>query len=411
MNRFDVIVIGAGAAGMMCAAQAGQRGCSVLLIDHSEQIAEKIRISGGGRCNFTNKEVNWRHFVSANPQFAEYALAHYQPADFIRLMRKHHLSYTEKHKGQLFCDQKSQAIIHMLCAECHEGHVINWRPCKVYEISKNDSFFRVFTTQGEAIAQHLVIATGGLPVPKIGATDFGIHVAKQFKHSIVETAPALVPLIVRSQDWSLFSGLSGVGLSGRVSTSSAAQVFDEDVLITHQGLSGPAILQISSYWRSGDTLALNCSGYSSQADLLARLQERIVGSKASFQTLIIDLFAHWPKRFITAMLEAHQFNSLNNRKAAELGKSVLNQVSSTLYQWHIKPDATAGYAKAEVMRGGVSTADLCPKTLQSKHVPGLYFIGEVVDITGWLGGYNFQWAWASGVAAAKSVANRNNVLD
>lgn len=402
---FDAIVIGAGAAGMMCAARIGQANKRVALIDHAEKVGEKIRISGGGRCNFTNRQVDVSNFVSANPGFARHILKGYAPNEFIELMKSYGLSYTEKHKGQLFCDQKSQAIIDMLVQECQQAKVQWKQPCSVQSVESSEGVFKVQTSHGLLRSKSLVVATGGLPVPKIGATDFGLKLAKQFGHKLVETAPALVPLTFSQSDWQEYAALSGVALPARIKGSVAkAPWFDEDVLFTHRGLSGPGVLQASSYWRPGQAIELNLSGFENEQVFVDQLQQATIGAKAHVSNWIVEQLPHWPKRLIDLALSQPHLSPIQTKKAAELGKKALVPISKAIAAWSIVPTGTAGYAKAEVMRGGVCTSQLNSKTLGSAEVQGLYFIGEVVDVTGWLGGYNFQWAWASAVGAARSIA-------
>ncbi|HEX4856937.1 MAG TPA: NAD(P)/FAD-dependent oxidoreductase [Limnobacter sp.] len=409
MQQFDVIVIGAGAAGLMCAAQAGQGGLKVALLDHSEKLAEKIRISGGGRCNFTNLEVSENNFISENPRFARPALGRYTPADFIALVKRHNIPFHEKHKGQLFCDRKSDDIIDMLAAECNAGKVNWFRPHSVNSVEHDGSRFRLSTTAGQLLATRLVVATGGLPVPKIGATDFGLKLAKQFGHALVDQRPALVPLTFDAAEWQPFVELAGVALPVLSKGSEAdAPWFDEDLLFTHRGLSGPAVLQASAYWNPGKPLVLNLSGQTgSTEEFLADLLKATSGAKASFDNWFAAQLPHWPKRLVHTWLNAPALQGLSGRKVAELGRKQMAPVAQAIAGWQLIPTGTEGYKKAEVMRGGVSTADLNPKTLESRKLPGLYFVGEVVDVTGWLGGYNFQWAWASAYTAAQAMLSQN----
>lgn len=405
MQQFDVVVIGAGAAGLMCAAKAGQGGLRVALLDHSEKLAEKIRISGGGRCNFTNVNVSEENFISENPRFARAALARYTPADFISLVKQYNIPFHEKHKGQLFCDRKSDDIIDMLAAECNAGKVKWFRPHSVSAVEHDGTQFKLATTAGPLQARHLVVATGGLPVPKIGATDFGMKLAKQFGHSLVDQRPALVPLTFDSAQWEPFVELAGVALpvSSRGSEPQAPW-FDEDLLFTHRGLSGPAVLQASTYWNPGKPITLNLSGKPVDvAQLQTELLQATVGARANVDNWFAAQVPHWPKRLVHAWLNKPELLAVAGRKVAELGKKQLGPLAQALATWQVVPSGTEGYKKAEVMRGGVSTADLQPKTLESRKTPGLYFIGEVVDVTGWLGGYNFQWAWASGTTAALAI--------
>lgn len=413
MREFDVLVIGAGAAGLMCAAQLGQgglgRGLRVGLLDHSEKLAEKIRISGGGRCNFTNVQVSEDNFVSENPRFARSALGRYTPADFVAMVKSHRIAFHEKHKGQLFCDRSSEDIIQMLASECNAGRVQWLRPHTVHAVQFDAGVFALESSAGLLRTKRLVVATGGLPVPKIGATDFGLRLAKQFGHALVDQRPALVPLTFDSSHASAFAGLAGLALpvSSRGSEPKAPW-FDEDLLFTHRGLSGPAILQASTYWNPGQAVSINLSGRAQGADeLLQALLQSAQGSRANLENWLAGFLPHWPKRLLGTWLAQPLAAALQGRKVAELGRKQLLPLAESIAQWAVVPSGTEGYKKAEVMRGGVSTADLNPKTLESRKIPGLYFIGEVVDVTGWLGGYNFQWAWSSGFAAAQGVLHEN----
>lgn len=398
MQQFDVAVIGAGAAGMMCAAVAAQRGRSVVLIDHSRVLAEKIRISGGGRCNFTNKQVGPENFISANPHFCKSALAGYTPQDFIDLMRRHGIAWHEKHKGQLFCDDSSESIINMLRAECDQGGV-QWRmPCEVKEVLRAESDsgpqFTLHTSVGTVQSTKLVVATGGLAIPQIGATDFGLRLARQFGLKIIEPRPALVPLTFDAESWAPFGALSGLALQATVSAGlgKRAQHFLEDVLFTHRGLSGPGILQISSYWQPGEAIVLDLAP---GQDLSTTLIEAKVGGKQQLGTLLSSL---WPKRLAEQWLGEQA-----TLRLADAPDRVLKDLAQRIHAWSLVPSGTAGYKKAEVMRGGVDTKGLDQRSMQARTVPGLHFIGEAVDVTGWLGGYNFQWAWASAVACGRSL--------
>jgi len=396
---FDVAVIGAGAAGMMAAAVAGQRGLSVVLVDHAEQLAEKIRISGGGRCNFTNLGTSPAQFLSRNPHFCRSALAAYTPQDFLGLVRRHRISWHEKHRGQLFCDDSSQNIIDMLRSECDEGRVA-WRmPWTIAQVSRLQDVFLLEGPQGRIQARQLVIATGGMALPQVGATDFALKLARQFALKVVEPRPALVPLTFEPQAWKPFAALSGVSLPVRVSCAGASRTpaFDEDMLLTHRGLSGPAILQISSYWQPGQPL---------QIDLVAgqKLEQALLKTKqAEGKQLLSAVLSRWlPKRLAECWIVQEEGLTAQMR-LAELADPRLRKLAQGIESWNLSPTGTAGYRKAEVMRGGVDTDGLDQRSLQAKSVPGLYFIGEAVDVTGWLGGYNFQWAWASGVACGRAL--------
>ena len=396
-HPFDVIVLGAGAAGLFCAGMAGQRGLRVLLIDPAEKVAEKIRISGGGRCNFTNRETTPAQFLSANPDFCRSALARYTPADFIALVQRHGIGFHEKHKGQLFCDDSAEQIIAMLLAECEAGGVQRWQPCAVLGVQALDDGFEVDTGRGPVRAHQLVVATGGLAIPKIGATDFGHRLARQFGHKVVEPRPALVPLTFDAAAWAPFVPLAGASLQVDISTGSGRSkgAFREDLLFTHRGLSGPAVLQISSYWRPGDALTLDLLP---GQDLTATLQAAKQQSKRQVGNVLAALL---PQRLAEAWLL--QLGIAPNKPMPELRDRDLQRLAESLGRWQLTPDGTEGFRKAEVTAGGVDTRELDSRTMASKRRPGLFFIGEVVDVTGWLGGYNFQWAWASGAACARSL--------
>jgi predicted Rossmann fold flavoprotein len=392
--EFDVIVIGAGAAGMMCAGEAGRRGRRVLLIEHAPKLGEKIRISGGGRCNFTNVHCTPANFLSQNPDFCRSALARYTPRHFVALVEGHGIAWHEKKLGQLFCDGPSQQIIAMLKTVCDRGGV-EWRmPCQVQAIARNaegaDSRYTVTTDVGEYRAQSLVIATGGLSVPKIGATPFGYRVAEQFGLPIVPPRPALVPLTFNPETLAQFGDLSGVSVDAEVSCNGGR--FRENLLFTHRGLSGPAILQISSYWRGGDWIEI---------DLLpGRDVEAWLSSARASRTLPAALVGEvLPKRLAQHWCEVHGLLQPLN----QLGAKALREIGRGLTRWRVQPSGTLGYSKAEVTLGGIDTAALSSKTMEAKAVAGLYFIGEVVDVTGHLGGFNFQWAWASGHAAGQAA--------
>ena len=394
---FDAVVVGAGAAGLHCAAIAGQRGLRVLLIDHAEKLAEKIRISGGGRCNFTNLDAGPANFVSGNPAFCRSALARYTPADFIALLRRHGIAWHEKHKGQLFCDDSSEAVIAMLLHECAQGGVVRWQPCAVQAVRQVGTAFELDTDRGGVRAKQLVIATGGLSIPKIGASDFGYRLARQFGHAIEETRPALVPLTFDPVSWAPFAALSGLSLEASIETGDgkARTTFLEDLLFTHRGLSGPAVLQISSFWRAGTPIRLDLAP---GRDLSAELLRAKRDSRRKLANELAELI---PKRLAEAWLLPTP--ELAERTLPEQRDRDLAQLAARLQRWELKPQATEGYRKAEVTAGGIDTRELSSQTMESKRVAGLYFIGEVVDVTGWLGGYNFQWAWASAAACARAM--------
>lgn len=394
----DVIIAGAGAAGMMCAINAAQRGRSVCLLDHSNKLAEKIRISGGGRCNFTNLYTKPDNYISNNPHFCRSALARYTPQHFINWLNEHGIGYHEKKLGQLFCDDGSEAIIKLLRSECEKAGVRFLMPVSIQEVSFKDGF-DVDTSYGKLHAQSLVIASGGLSIPKTGATPFGYRVAQQFGIPVTKLKPGLVPLSFHPEEWAEYAGLSGVSVEADVSFG--GHVFRENLLITHRGLSGPAILQISSYWEHDKPLHINLLPALDLAEALAE-------QKANHTLLNNYLAQYLPKRFIEVWLAQMVNKKLlapvcaENKPLNQYGQKELIKLAECLHDWQITPTGTHGYAKAEVTCGGVDTHALSSKTMQSNDVPGLYFIGEVVDVTGHLGGFNFQWAWASGYAAGQS---------
>jgi hypothetical protein len=399
MESFDIAVIGAGAAGMMCAAVAGQRGRRVALIDHATRLAEKIRISGGGRCNFTNLHAGPANYLSANPHFCRSALARYTPRDFLALLRAHRVTWHEKHRGQLFCDHSSESVIDMLKAECDAGRVA-WRQPVVVEAVRHVQAdgFALDTNAGPIRARALVVATGGLSIPKIGATDFAYRVAKQFGHKLVDTRPALVPLTFSADEWAPFAALSGVSLEVELAAGpkKGDGTFLEDLLFTHRGLSGPGVLQISSYWHSGEPIRINLLP---NRDAVADLLEAKAGTKRH----VANLLAEWmPARLAHVWLQTRDVPA--DARLADLPDKTLRRLGEAFSNWTLTPSGTEGYRKAEVTKGGVDTRELSSSTMMSERVPGLYFIGEAVDVTGWLGGYNFQWAWASGVAAGQAAA-------
>ncbi|MDH2915334.1 MAG: NAD(P)/FAD-dependent oxidoreductase [Gallionella sp.] len=385
----DVIIIGAGAAGMMCALTAAQRGRSVVLLDHSSKLAEKIRISGGGRCNFTNLNTKPENFLSYNPHFCRSALTRYTPQHFIAMLAKHGITYHEKTLGQLFCDDGSEAVIAMLKKECDDAGVKWMRPCEVGEIRRSTKF-TVMTSRGLLEADSLVIATGGLSIPKIGATPFGYKVAEQFGIPMTKLKPGLVPLTFHPEEWAAYADLAGASLDAVVSFGK--QCFRENLLFTHRGLSGPAILQISSYWEAGQPLCI---------DMLPDLDMREVFIEQAKSKLLLSNFLaqHLSKKL--ADIVATQWGE--NKPINQYSPKVLAALADRLKNWQVTPTGTMGYNKAEVTCGGVDTKALSSKTMEANAVPGLYFVGEVMDVTGQLGGYNFQWAWASGYAAGCAV--------
>ena len=371
----------------------------MLLIDHAEKVAEKIRISGGGRCNFTNRDTTPANFLSANPHFCRSALARYTPADFIALLGRHRIGWHEKHRGQLFCDDGSEAVIEMLLRECDQGGVTRWQPCAVHEVRHSAGGFELDTERGRVQAARLVVATGGLSIPKIGATDFGYRLARQFGHTIVETRPALVPLTFDPATWSPYAPLSGVSLEVRIGTGEprSRTEFVEDLLFTHRGLSGPAVLQISTFWRVGTPIRIDVAP---GQDLAAQLAD---AKRRSQRQLGNELAEIIPKRLADAWLAGAQDEA--TRPMPQQRDRDLAQLAERLHGWELKPQGSEGYRKAEVTAGGVDTRELSSQTLESRRVPGLHFIGEVVDVTGWLGGYNFQWAWASAAACGRALAD------
>ena len=391
----DVIVIGAGAAGLMCAATAGSRGRSVLLIDHYPKLAEKIRISGGGRCNFTNRDLRTDCFLSQNPHFCRSALSRYTPRDFVALVERHGVRYHEKTLGQLFCDDSSQQIIDLLKAECDAGSVRWQQPSAVAGVTREGDLFRVDTDQGVRFAASLVIATGGLTVPKIGATPFGYKLAEQFGLKVVPPKPALVPLALDPEWLARFGELSGASFDSIASCDGPE--FREQTLLTHRGLSGPAILQASSYWQqAGGREPVRIDLLPDVDDVESWLQS----ARAGRQTLAGLLAEHLPKRFAQQWVDFEGGGRWSSA-LVELPRAALADVAAKLKGWALHPSGTLGYNKAEVTLGGVDTRELDQKTMAARRVPGLHFVGEVVDVTGWLGGYNFQWAWSSGWVAGQ----------
>jgi predicted Rossmann fold flavoprotein len=402
MPGFDVVVIGAGAAGLFCAGVAGQRGLKVLVLDHSEKVAEKVRISGGGRANFTNRDIDVRqphkHFVSENPNFCRSALSRYTPADFVALVQKHGIPFHEKHKGQLFCDRSAEDLINMLVAECDAGGVQRWQPCGVKAVRvAADGSYELDTDRGTVACKSVVIATGGLSIPKIGASDFGYRLAKQFGLRLVEQRPGLVPLTFDADAWAPYIPLAGLSLPVVIETGSkkTRMAFNEDLLFTHRGLSGPAVLQISSYWAEGTPIRLNLAPEVDMPEALSQAKAR------SRKLIANELASLVPGRLADAWT---QQDPDWQKPVSDATDKALARLAERFARWEITPNGSEGYRKAEVTLGGVDTRDLSSQTLESRQ-PGLYFIGEVVDVTGWLGGYNFQWAWASAHACARALPN------
>ena len=410
MQKFDVVIVGAGAAGLFCAGVAGQLGLKVLLVDHSEKVAEKIRISGGGRCNFTNRDTTPANFLGNNPNFCRSALSRYTPGHFIDLLQRHGIPFHEKHKGQLFGDRSAEDIIQMLLTECAIGQVTHWQPCNVKNIRVSASSpehadagnYDIDSDRGIVQARSVVIATGGLSIPKIGATDFGYRVARQFGLRMVEPRPALVPLTFDGDGWAPYAELAGLSLPVRIETGTKKEKisFQEDLLFTHRGLSGPGVLQISSYWQAGTPIRLNLAPYTDVLEMLTQ-------AKATSRKLIAnELATQVPARLADAWVQQGGIAGHNwQRPVNEATDKALAALAECLTRWELTPTGTEGYRKAEVTAGGVDTRDLSSQTFESKQ-PGLHFIGEVVDVTGWLGGYNFQWAWASGYACAHGLAGK-----
>jgi hypothetical protein len=419
MTETDVLILGAGAAGLMCAIYAGRRGRRVLVIEHADRPGKKILISGGGRCNFTNIHAGSENYISSNPHFARSALARYTPQNFLALVESHRIHWHEKTLGQLFCDRSSHDILNLLLAECaaaNAGVQLSTRVISIAQTAAPPARFRVETSAGPVLAQSVVIATGGLSIPNMGATSFGYDIARQFNHPIVEPRPALVPFVLSPEDqsrWCDLSGLSteviatiarpaepaanGAGKSTR-KPRSAPPAFREKMLITHRGLSGPVILQTSSYWQPGQSIELNLAPNFAPLDIFAPLAES--RGRRDLSAAADQLRAVLPQRLATRWLELHAPTA---DPQDPLSNATLAALDRDLHAWRITPAGTEGFAKAEVTAGGVSTDALDAHTLESRLTPGLYFIGEVVDVTGWLGGYNFQWAWASGVSAGQSA--------
>ena len=389
-NKFDVIIIGAGAAGMMSAIEAGKRGRNVLLVDHYKKIGEKIRISGGGRCNFTNINTNPNKFLSQNPKFVRSALSQYTQNDFINLINKHEIKFHEKKLGQLFCDHSAQQIVEMLLKECELANVSILKEFIIKDVSKENDQYLVSTETDNYLSESLIIATGGLSVPKIGATSFGYEIAKKFDHNIIETLPALVPLTFNEKILQMCKELTGLSVEAIVSFNKV--LFQEGMLFTHRGLSGPSILQISSYCKQGDTIKVNLSPKLNVYQLLEK--KRKLNPKFDILNIINEIL---PKRLAQIICSENKVSG----HISELSNKILKQLSENINNWLINPTGSEGYRTAEVTLGGVNTKELSSKTMMSNKHKNLFFIGEVVDITGHLGGYNFQWAWSSGYVAGQ----------
>ena len=387
---YDVIIIGAGAAGLMAAIEAGKRGRKVLLVDHSKKIGEKIRISGGGRCNFTNLHTEPNKFLSNNPKFVRSALSQYTQQDFINLIKKHNIKFHEKKLGQLFCDQSAQQIVEMLLAECIEANVEVKKEFIVKDVSKYKDQYLVISDKDTYTSQSLIIATGGLSIPKIGATDFGYKIAKKFNLDVIETLPGLVPLTFSEKILNICKELTGLSVEAIVSFKKT--LFQEGMLFTHRGLSGPSILQISSYWKMGENININLLP---KLNVYNFLEEKKKSSpKQDISTIISDLL---PKRLAQIICNENKVSG----NIWEISNKALRELSEAINTWIIKPTGSEGYRTAEVTVGGVNTNELSSQTMMSNKHKGLFFIGEVVDVTGHLGGYNFQWAWSSGYVAGQ----------
>ncbi|MBD8880475.1 NAD(P)/FAD-dependent oxidoreductase [Rhodanobacter sp. 7MK24] len=389
--KTDVLIVGAGAAGLMCAITAGRRGRRVLVVDHANRVGKKILMSGGGRCNFTNTGTSPANYLSANPHFAKSALARYTPADFVALVEKHGIAYHEKELGQLFCDDSSKQIVRLLLDECAAAGVRVETSCGVERVRRTDEGFAVLTARGEVHAESLVVATGGLSIPSMGASGFGYELARQFGHAVLPVRAALVPLTLSGKHQEHYADLAGVALP-LAGTRVGKRAFRAGLLFTHRGLSGPSILQISSYWQPGDDLRLDLAPDVGLGDWL--VQQRGARPAAELKNVLADAL---PKRLAQRLCEL----VFESRPMRQYRDADLREIGRQLHDWPITASGTEGYRTAEVTLGGVDTDGLSSSTMQSRLVPGLYFIGEVVDVTGWLGGYNFQWAWASGHAAGE----------
>lgn len=395
-EKFDVVIIGAGAAGLMCAAEAGKRGRKVLLLDHAKKPGRKILIAGGGRCNFTNYDVTAKHYLSQNPHFVKSALAQYTNWDFISMIYKHGIEFEERDHGQLFCvgDYDSKDIVKMLLSECNQPSIEQRYQQDIHHIEKTDTGFELHANTSVIECESLVVATGGLSMPKLGATPFGYKVAEQFGLSIVPTTAGLVPFTLHKEDKEDFAELSGIAIPVEMTTENNT-VFKEALLFTHRGLSGPSVLQVSSYWKPGEKVTINLVPDVDMEELLSQNLE-----KHPNQSLKNTLAKVLPKRLVEVLIER---KVLEDKPLKQFGVNQLKAICQTLEQWHIAPNGTEGYRTAEVTLGGVNTDHISSKTMECKAVPGLYFIGEVMDVTGWLGGYNFQWCWSSGFVAGQWV--------
>ncbi len=388
----DVIIIGAGASGLMCAIEAGKRGRNVRVVDHANKAGKKILMSGGGRCNFTNYTIEPENYISQNPHFCKSALSRYSQWDFLAMVERYQIPYHERSHGQLFCDRSAKDILNMLLAECQKYKVKIQLNCSVDRLEQTVNGFSLTTSAGELSTESLVIASGGLSIPKMGATPFGYKIAEQFSMNIIPTKAGLVPLTWQDVDKKQFAGLSGIAIPASVTYKDLS--FTENILFTHRGLSGPAILQISSYWQPGETLLINLIPEINLIDWLKNKRQQSL--KNNLGTLLAELL---PKKLVKVLV----CQSLLQQPVSNCADQQIEAVARQLQQWTVKPNATEGYRTAEVTVGGVDCNEISSKTMASKSVPGLYFIGEVLDVTGWLGGYNFQWAWSSGWCAGQFV--------
>lgn len=400
MNNTDVVVIGAGAAGLFCAAQAGYRGRRVVVLDHAKRLGGKILMSGGGRCNFTNMFASHENFLSNNKHFCKSALSRYTQWDFIALVEQHGIAYHEKTLGQLFCDDSAKQIVDMLLEECRKANVTIINRCEITAVESldaeskcDDQRFKVSSAKGDFSCQSLVVATGGLSMPKLGATPFGYRLAEQFDIPVTPVRAALVPFTLHDEDKTILAELSGVSV--RASASCNNTSFDESMLFTHRGLSGPAVLQISSFWEPGDTVTFDIAPAADFTDSM--LHKQIKNNDSLLSTALSEWF---PKRFVQTILSVF---GIENKPLKQYSDKKLIEICQRFHDWQVKPNGTEGYRTAEVTLGGVDVDHLSSKTMQAKNVEGLFFIGEVVDVTGWLGGYNFQWAWSSGWVAGQYV--------
>ncbi len=394
MTETDVVIIGAGASGLMCAIEAGKRGRKVLVLDHANRAGKKILMSGGGRCNFTNYSIEAENYLSQNPHFCKSALSRYTQWDFLSLIAKYRIPFHERDHGQLFCNDSAKDIVMMLLAECEAAGVKIQLSTQITEISQTTATkkFKINTDKGTISCESLVIATGGLSIPKIGATPFGYQIAQQFGINVLPTRAGLVPLTLHADDKNKFAPLSGIAVPCVVSNE--RQSFKEAVLFTHRGLSGPAILQISSYWQAGEAIEINLLPNSDLSTLLKA--QRLQKNQAKLKTLLAELL---PKRLTATLLP----EPLLETRITDLSDGKIQQVAAQLHQWTVKPNSTEGYRTAEVTLGGVDCTAISSKTLESQQLKGLFFVGEVLDVSGWLGGYNFQWAWSSGWCAGQFV--------